>query len=69
MGKEECLENCQGTIMNLERFPNSVIDEEWFNQFIEDYETYHDPIDTYRTTQWFVNCLEKGGESSQKLID
>ena len=43
MGKEECLEKCQGTIMHLEKLPNSVRDEDGLATFIREYEEYKDP--------------------------
>ena len=43
VGKEECLEKCQGTIMHLEKLPNSVRDEDGLATFIREYEEYKDP--------------------------
>ena len=43
MERRECLEQCRGTILNAEKLPGSVRDEEGFAQFVADYETYKDP--------------------------
>ena len=38
----ECLENCQGSIMGVERLA-SVSNEEGLERYISDYEKYKDP--------------------------
>ena len=67
MGKEECLEKCQGTIMHLEKLPNSVRDEQGLATFIREYEKYKDPNninqeypDTMKGhTSVFLLCIHK----------
>ena len=36
----ECLENCQGSIMGVERLLDSVSNEERLTRYISDYEKY-----------------------------
>ena len=67
LGRDECLENCQGTLVNVERLSSSVRDDEGYNQFRADYEQYQDPISAYQSAQWIVNCLQKGREDCRML--
>ena len=38
----ECLENCQGSIMGVERL-DSLVNEQRLQRYISDYEKYKDP--------------------------
>ena len=42
MSDGECLENCQGSIMGVERL-DSLSNEEGLQRYISDYEKYKDP--------------------------
>ena len=55
MGKEECLEKCQGTIMHLEKLSNSVMDEQGLATFIREYEKYKDP---HNINQYYPDAMK-----------
>ena len=43
VGREECLERCQGIILEAETLPTSLRDDDGLAQFLADYENYKNP--------------------------
>ena len=55
VAKEECLENCRGNIMHLERLSNSVRDRAGLKTFIEEYEKFKDP---HNINQYYPDAMK-----------